>query len=157
MRAVAAISPPQPSRSPADLEANQLFARIWEWTTGADVSAIESFSKQAASLQSVGAGVWPLLLPGTPAEQERLLRLLSPVNHVGAHCPPTLIVHGTHDSLVRVGQSRDLKRRLEDCGVPVVLVELAETEHGFDLMLSDLAPAGRAARYDLERFLAVLM
>jgi len=46
--------------------------------------------------------------------------------------PPTLLCHGTEDSAVRVGESRNLKTLLEAIGVPVSLIEFEGREHSFD-------------------------
>ncbi len=49
----------------------------------------------------------------------------SPVVHVQRTSPPTLLLHGTMDTTVRVEQSERLVARLEKMGVPheLVLVE----------------------------------
>jgi len=44
-----------------------------------------------------------------------------PVNFVSALAPPTLLIHGTDDSTVRIANSRELARRLRDHGVMVEL------------------------------------
>jgi acetyl esterase/lipase len=93
---------------------------------------------------------------GAPEELPDLYALLSPSNYVSADCPPTLLFQGTHDSDVPVQTTRALHRRLVDAGVPSVYVEFPFTEHAFDLPLPRLAPAGQAALYDLERFLALI-
>lgn len=93
---------------------------------------------------------------GTPEERPELYALLSPANYVSPDCPPTLLFQGAHDSDVPVQSTRALHRRLVDAGVPAVYVEFPFTEHAFDLPLSRLAPAGQAALYDLDRFLALL-
>ena len=81
--------------------------------------------------------------------------LASPIHHVSAACPPTLMFQGTHDAVVPLEAARRLHRSLETAGVPVVYIEYLWTEHAFDLMYPPLAnPAAKAALYDLERFLA---
>jgi acetyl esterase/lipase len=78
----------------------------------------------------------------------------SPLHHVRAACPPTLMFQGTHDAVVPLQAARRLYRALEAAGVPVVYVEYRWTEHAFDEMYPPLAnPAAKAALYDLERFL----
>ena len=44
-----------------------------------------------------------------------------PVNFVSAGAPPTLLIHGTDDSTVRIANSRELAQRLRDHGVMVEL------------------------------------
>jgi acetyl esterase/lipase len=81
--------------------------------------------------------------------------LASPIHHVSASCPPTLMFQGTHDAVVPLRAARRLHRALEAAGVPVVYVEYPWAEHAFDLMYPPLAnPAAKSALYDLERFLA---
>ncbi|KAF8229677.1 alpha/beta-hydrolase [Tricholoma matsutake] len=46
--------------------------------------------------------------------------------------PPTLLCHGTEDSAVHVGESRNLKALLERAGVQVRLIEFQGKEHSFD-------------------------
>jgi acetyl esterase/lipase len=81
--------------------------------------------------------------------------LASPIHHVSAACPPTLLFQGTHDAVVPLEAARRLYRALRGAGVPVIYVEYPWTEHAFDLMYPPLAsPAAKAALYDVERFLA---
>jgi acetyl esterase/lipase len=98
------------------------------------------------------------LLDGTPEQKPELCRLGSPIYHVGSHCPPTLLLHGAQDCGPHpTVQSGRLHEALRAAGVPSVYVELAETDHGFDLPFSRIAPAFQAALYDVERFLALLV
>jgi acetyl esterase/lipase len=95
------------------------------------------------------------LLGGSLDEVPEMADLASPIHHVSAACPPTLMFQGTHDAVVPLGAARRLHRALERAGVPVVYVEYPWAEHAFDLMYPPLAnPAAKAALYDLERFLA---
>lgn len=97
------------------------------------------------------------LLGGTPEQVPEMYRLGSPIYHVGPHCPPTLFLHGAHDSgLDPAAHSRPLHEALRAAGVPSVHVELAECDHGFDLLYTRIAPGFQAALYDVERFLALL-
>jgi acetyl esterase/lipase len=95
------------------------------------------------------------LLGGLPDDVPQMYDLASPIHHVNAASPPTLIFQGTHDAVVPLDAARHLYRALEAAGVTVVYVELPWTEHAFDLMYPPLAnPAAKAALYDMERFLA---
>lgn len=86
-----------------------------------------------------------------------LYDLASPIHHVSAACPPTLMFQGAHDAVVPLEAARRLHRSLEAAGVPVVYVEYVWTEHAFDLMYPPLAnPAAKAALYELERFLVAV-
>lgn len=95
------------------------------------------------------------LLGGSPAEVPGMVPLGSPMYHVSAACPATLMFQGTHDAVVPLASARELQRALATAGVPVIYVEYPWTEHAFDLMYPPLAnPAAKAALYDVERFLA---
>jgi acetyl esterase/lipase len=83
-------------------------------------------------------------------------REASPSAYTGPHCPPTLLLQGSHDSIVPPSATRRLAQRLRAASVPVVLVEYPETEHAFDLILPKLSPVAQAALYETERFLGVL-
>jgi acetyl esterase/lipase len=96
------------------------------------------------------------LLDAEPADDPDLYQRLSPLGHVGLHCPPTLLLQGTADifgmgpSVVRLHQA------LQSAGAPSVLVEFPRTDHAFDMVLPQVSPAAQAAVYDVERFLALL-
>lgn len=94
------------------------------------------------------------LVGGLPVEVPEMYDLASPINHVSAACPPTLLFHGEHDFMVPTAAARRLYDALLSAGVPAIYVEYPTTDHAFDLLWPRLAPAGQAALYDLERFLA---
>jgi acetyl esterase/lipase len=103
---------------------------------------------------------WPdimrKLLGGLPPEVPDVAALMSPITHVGSHCPPSLLFHGSHDRVVPVQDARDLYRALSEAGVVVVYVELPQVVHAFDLAAPRMSPAAQAALYDVERFLALM-
>ncbi|MGQ9682084.1 MAG: alpha/beta hydrolase [Anaerolineae bacterium] len=96
------------------------------------------------------------LLGGLPNEVPEAAALYSPIQHVGPHCPPTLIIHGRHDRVVPVQDARDLYAALRSAGAPVVYLELPFVEHAFDLVALRISPPAQAALYELERFVALL-
>ena len=98
----------------------------------------------------------PEMLGGTAAEIPDTYRLLSPIYHVGAHCPPTLLLQGSDDVFGLTPGVRRLDERLRAAGVPSVLLEFPHTEHGFDLILPEISPSARAATRAVEQFLAWL-
>ncbi|MEJ2211780.1 MAG: alpha/beta hydrolase [Anaerolineae bacterium] len=98
----------------------------------------------------------PALLGGSPDEIPETYELLSPVSHVGPHCPPTLLVHGRDDVFGLTPGVHRLHAALQEAGVPAVLVEFPHTDHGFDLMLPQISPVAQAAIHDVECFLALL-
>jgi acetyl esterase/lipase len=103
---------------------------------------------------------WPdimrKLLGGLPPEVPDVAALMSPITHVGPHCPPTLLFHGSHDRVVPVQDARNLYRALSEAGVVVVYVELPQVVHAFDLAAPRMSPPAQAALYDVERFLALM-
>ncbi len=87
----------------------------------------------------------------------RELLTFSPIAHVGAHCPPTLLLQGLHDHVVPVQDVQALHRALVAAGRPAVHVELPQVEHAFDMVGLQLSPPAQAALFDVERFLALVM
>ncbi|MCU0502025.1 MAG: alpha/beta hydrolase [Anaerolineae bacterium] len=83
-------------------------------------------------------------------------RRFSPIAHAGPACPPTLLIHGAHDRVVAVADSRQMAEALRRHGVPAVCDELPMIDHAFDLPLLRLSPPAQAALYDVERFLGIM-
>jgi acetyl esterase/lipase len=109
----------------------------------------------------IDTGEWiASVMGGLPGEIPDAYALGSPIHHVSAACPPSLLFQGTHDF---TGIRQDVQRMrtaLQDAGVPVVYVELPNTDHAFDIIPLNLlktSPAAQAALYDLDRFLALMM
>jgi acetyl esterase/lipase len=80
----------------------------------------------------------------------------SPIAHVGAHCPPTLILQGTYDHVIPVEDVDRLHTALDAAGCRAMLVKLPQVEHAFDLFALQISPPAQAALYDVDRFLAWL-
>lgn len=59
--------------------------------------------------------------------------LASPMTHLDAQYPPTLIVHGTADTTVSIEQSRGLAQQLAVLGVEHQFVEVPKAPHSFGL------------------------
>ncbi len=102
-----------------------------------------------------GIGV-SALMGGSPAEIPDIYRLLSPVVHVDADCPPTLLLHGDHDGLVQARETAVLYEKLREVGVTAVYLNFPDCEHSFESTLPQLSPAAQVAAYYTERFLALL-
>lgn len=77
-------------------------------------------------------------------------RLASPITHVGAGDPPTLILHGTIDDVVPVAQSDLLAAKLKSAGVPYVYDRLAGWPHTMDLA----KPVFERCLWFMDRFFA---
>lgn len=66
------------------------------------------------------------------AGSEEAASAASPLTHVTADFPPTLLLHGTDDELVPVHASIVMYEALADAGVPTELHLYAEQRHAFD-------------------------
>jgi acetyl esterase/lipase len=67
-----------------------------------------------------------------------VLRDISPLYHVSAATPPTLIAHGTKDHLVPIQQVQDFVARLKESNVPNRLIVKEGQDHGWKGMDRDL-------------------
>jgi acetyl esterase/lipase len=77
---------------------------------------------------------------GGPAQElpERL-RKVSPIEHVSAGTPPTLLIHGTADKVMPLEQSERYEARLKQANVETRLVTLAGAPHNFEVFHTDRA------------------
>ena len=101
------------------------------------------------------AGALAHLLGGHPDECPDKYAFFSPVSHIHAHCPPTLLIHGEQDIIAPVKTTRLLHAHLIAEKVPVVMHLIPQTDHAFDLVLPGISPSAHNAWYDIERFLAL--
>jgi|GEM_PF-762197 len=67
-------------------------------------------------------------------------REASPISHVQPGQPPMLLIHGTEDRWVSIEQARDMRRLLEEAGVPNRLIEIEGARHGFQLQVMEPEP-----------------
>jgi acetyl esterase/lipase len=80
-----------------------------------------------------------LYLPVTDEEKVRsILRKISPINHVSADDPPTLLLHGDEDPLVPLQQSKIILTKFKEVGVPAELVVKKGAGHGWFTMADDM-------------------
>jgi acetyl esterase/lipase len=59
-------------------------------------------------------------------------RAVSPLDRVHAGSPPILLVHGTHDTLVPIGEAEQFADALRAADRPVELVSIHGAQHAFD-------------------------
>lgn len=74
-------------------------------------------------------------------DEQRVLeisRQISPITHVSADAPPTLIIHGDNDALVPLQQSQTFVKKLKDAGVPAELVVKPGAGHGWADIAKDM-------------------
>ena len=101
-------------------------------------------------------GTMPPLMGGHPDECPDRYELFSPITHVTSTCPPTLLIQGSHDIMAPVRATRLLYYRLIAARVAAIMHILPQTDHGFDLLWPNIAPAAHNAFYDVERFMALM-
>ncbi|MFP5041461.1 prolyl oligopeptidase family serine peptidase [Parasediminibacterium sp. JCM 36343] len=70
----------------------------------------------AANKSNIALGL-SFLMNGTPTSNPTLYNSSSPVNYVGASSPPTIILHGTADTIVPITQSNTLDAKLSQSNV----------------------------------------
>lgn len=99
----------------------------------------------------------PALMGGHPDECPERYHLFSTITHVTSTCPLTVLIQGNHDILAPVKATRLLYDRLIAAGVPAMMHILPQTDHGFDLLWPNIAPAAHNAFYDTERLMALMV
>ena len=172
---LAAYTPHHPLLTPLDLEGDDLSVRAvvscygptdlrscyYHW----DQTRVIGLPKVAIGLPGVAdtkkdltqAGRLDTLLGGHLHEVPEVYELASPVAHVRADCPPTLLIQGEPDVFTPAAPTRVLYHRLVACGVPAVKIIYPMTQHAFDLILPKVSPPAHASLYYLERFLALMV
>jgi acetyl esterase/lipase len=94
------------------------------------------------------------IVGGSPQQVPERYALLSPITHVRAGCPPTLLMQGRDDIIVPPGPAFELQERLRRAGVQAALLMLPYADHAFDMLGLTWSPAARQALWHAERFLA---
>lgn len=79
-----------------------------------------------------GPGTLRRFLSGTPDTVQEAYNVASPINHVSANTPPTLLLHGGRDQLVGQQHSQFLATELAAANVPHRAVFIPYGQHGFD-------------------------
>ncbi len=75
-------------------------------------------------------------------DEEEILKIgrqISPINHVSADDPPTLIIHGDADLLVPIQQAEIIINKLRSAGVTAELTVKPGAGHGWPDLLADMA------------------
>ena len=107
--------------------------------------------------ENLYVGRLDMLLGGHPQDVPEIYKLASPISHVHAACPPTLLIQGDKDLLVPIEATRELYARLCEAGVPAINIVFPWTDHAFDLVVPQLNPPAQSALYNVDRFLALLL
>lgn len=112
-------------------------------------------------LERIGEEGWDqglsALLGGPLADIPDMYRLISPITYVDKDCPPTMLLHGTHDLLVNPLAVKQLYQALRLANVPVLYLPMPGCEHSFESVLPRLSPGAQTAAYYMERFLALMV
>lgn len=83
---------------------------------------------------------------GDPVKERERLRDESPITHVADFEDPLLLIHGTNDMRVAIGQSRIMAEELGKAGKPVRFIEFADEGH--DILNAENAAATYTASVD---------
>jgi acetyl esterase/lipase len=141
---IAAMREMMPDRPDWDVPPSPLMRRL----LGPDAERL--------GFQKIPAGRLDWIVGGTPQEVPDRYSLLSPITHVHAGCPPTLLMQGQDDLIVPPGPSIELEARLRAAGVEAALLLLPQADHAFDLFWTSWSPTARQALWHAERFLALI-
>ena len=79
----------------------------------------------------------------------------SPVEHLTAASPPTLLLHGRPDVLVSWRHTAHMRAKMDSLGVRHFIVDLPWGAHGFDFVFR--GPGSQISLYFIERFLAEVL
>ena len=109
---------------------------VWGYSAGAHLALLLGMTRDSG-IKGIVAGAAPSDLTAYPKspiihkfigatykERPEVWAQASPINHVSKDTPPVFLYHGKDDRLVGADQSRALKKRLEENGVPVSLHEV---------------------------------
>lgn len=72
----------------------------------------------------------------TVDEAPERYRAVSPLDHVHDAAPPVLVIHGTHDTLVPIGEGEQFAAALREAGGSVDFIPVYGAQHAFDALSS---------------------
>jgi acetyl esterase/lipase len=116
--------------------------QIWGWDHPTNSRVYDSFA------------VLRNFLHGEPSQVRDAYIAASPINYIGSHTIPTLLIHGSMDPLVSVKQSERLDSALSLMKRPHLLVEMPWATHGCDYVF--FGPCGQTTTFAIERFAAAV-
>ena len=90
-------------------------------------------------------------LGGTPDQLPEPYKAASPIEHLSARVPPTLLIYGGRDHIVQAKYGRDLHAHLLAAGATSQFVEIPWADHAFDGIPGGLA--GQLSLWYTEQFL----
>lgn len=101
----------------------------------APVNLLWAFDNAANEFVINGPQTLADFLGGNPHESDEIreiFRLAAPLNHISGKTPPTLLVHGGKDQLVRVENMEFLDAKLSENNIPHKTIFIPYAQHGFD-------------------------
>lgn len=124
------------SRLPATCEENQGSEKIRAVVSFyAPVDLLWAFDNPANEAVIDGKTTLANFLGGNPHESNEVREryvLASPLSHVSSNTPPTLMIHGGRDQLVRSENMSFLDEKLSEADVPHRMILIPYAQHGFD-------------------------
>lgn len=148
------------------------------WSSGAHLAMLAAYQPDAMPIRSVVSYYGPIdliegyrnppfpdpidtravleaFLGGNPEQVPDLYKQASPIQFVRPHLPPTLLIYGARDHLVKAQFGQLLHDRLQARGNTSFLLLLPWAEHAFDAVFRGMG--NQVALYYTERFLAATM
>ncbi|MBE2222076.1 MAG: alpha/beta hydrolase [Anaerolineae bacterium] len=116
----------------------------------------QSLQERAGHEHTLAHGIAGLV-GGSVLDAPEMYRLISPITYVDAECPPTLLIHGTHDLLVSYREVERLLVALRQHDVPSVYIPLPGCDHSFESVLPRISPSAQTSAYYMERFIALMV
>jgi acetyl esterase/lipase len=134
LAAMAALTPGDPEYQPGFEDADTTVQAAVPFYGVYDFAGLTG-TRRARQLRDRFLG--PRVLFKDPRTELEAFERASPLFRVSPAAPPMFVIHGTHDSLVEVGQARSFVRRLREVSEhEVAYAELPGTQHAFDVFPS---------------------
>ncbi|MFP4457899.1 MAG: hypothetical protein ACLFPS_09630 [Clostridia bacterium] len=96
------------------------------------------------------------VLGGAPKESKSVYDITKIENLLSAHTPPTLLIHGTHDSMAPQKPSRKLFKFASGAGYNFSNLELPNVDHAFDTIFPEYSLVTNRAYYAVIKWLETI-
>ena len=116
----------------------------------------QSLQERAGDVHTLAHGIAGLV-GGSVVDVPEMYRLISPITYVDADCPPTMLIHGTHDLLVSHRSVERLLVALRQNKVSSIYLPLPGCDHSFESVLPRISPSAQTSAYYMERFFALMV
>ena len=104
---------------------------VCDWFGPTDLSKIaEQASPDSRLRHDAPDSPGPRLIGGPLQDNAEKVQAANPIHYITDKCPPFLIMHGTRDMVVPIGQSEMLEAALTKAGAPVMFQKLEGAGHG---------------------------